>query len=414
MPALSLIRRSSRPGRSARKGGVKVGVYSDYWGSVGGGARFVGVLAEALAEDHDVELVHHCGHFAPTPYGEAIGVDLTRIAFRHVPARRPAAARGGPLRRLAAARDHLAEVSRPYDIFLNATDTPPPFCHASVGIALVQFPMVTYEDYHGRNRPSWRDRSAPWRAAARIYQSVEWRLRLASYRLFLCNSRFSGAWLKRRWGVDAALVYPPLRAGLRPLPKTDTILSVGRFIPSKEKDQGLLIEAFKAVHDSHLPGWSYILAGSTRPGKETEEYLEELRASAAGYPIRILTDLPSSRLGELLGSASIFWHSKGFGVDPETRPDLMEHFGMVTPEAMASGCVPIVYAGGGQPEIVDHGRNGYLWRTIDELIELTARAAGDSADRARLAAAARVRAGAFSQEQTVTSFRRAVSLSLDR
>jgi glycosyltransferase involved in cell wall biosynthesis len=387
---------------------LNIGIYSDYWGSVGGGARFVGVLAEALAEAHDVELVHHCDHVSPASYGEAIGVDLSRIGLRWVPRRRPVESSLNPLRRLAAAREQLAEVSRPYDLFINATDTPPPFCHAPWGVALVQFPMTTLDSFYGRDQQEWRSRSAPMKLAARAYQQLEWKLRFAGYRVILCNSRFGAYWLKRYWGVDAIPVYPPLRTGLWPVAKANTIISVGRYSTSKAKDQLRLIEAFKAVHDSDLTGWSYTLVGSTRPGKATEEYLDELRTSAAGYPVRILTDLPSSQLAELLGSASIFWHSKGFGVDPFKRPDLMEHFGMVTPEAMASGCVPVVYAGGGQPEIVNHGVDGYLWKSIDELVARTVELAWDADARDRMAGAARLRSEAFSKERTIEAFMRAI------
>jgi glycosyltransferase involved in cell wall biosynthesis len=49
----------------------------------------------------------------------------------------------------------------------------------------------------------------------------------------------------------------------------------------------------------------------------------------------------------------------------------MEHFGMTTLEAMVCGCIPIVINKAGQTEIVEHGISGFLWNTLDELIELT-------------------------------------------
>ena len=38
---------------------------------------------------------------------------------------------------------------------------------------------------------------------------------------------------------------------------------------------------------------------------------------------------------------------------------------------MAAGCVPVVINAGGQPEIVTHNKNGFLWTTEKELISLT-------------------------------------------
>jgi len=46
----------------------------------------------------------------------------------------------------------------------------------------------------------------------------------------------------------------------------------------------------------------------------------------------------------------------------------MEHFGITPVEAMAAGCVPIVYRGGGLTETVTKD-SGFTWKTIDELIK---------------------------------------------
>lgn len=44
---------------------------------------------------------------------------------------------------------------------------------------------------------------------------------------------------------------------------------------------------------------------------------------------------------------------------------------MTTVEAMQNYCFPIVFDGGGQREIVDHGVNGFRFRTTDELKDFT-------------------------------------------
>ena len=58
-------------------------------------------------------------------------------------------------------------------------------------------------------------------------------------------------------------------------------------------------------------------------------------------------------------------------------PAKMEHFGIVTVEAMLAGCVPLAPAHGGQVEIVEHGLSGYLCRNTEELVEHSARLAAD-------------------------------------
>jgi glycosyltransferase involved in cell wall biosynthesis len=59
-------------------------------------------------------------------------------------------------------------------------------------------------------------------------------------------------------------------------------------------------------------------------------------------------------------------------------------------EAMAAGCTPLVSAVGGNPELVEHERNGLLFPSDDAAALAVAleRVAGDDALRARLAAAA--------------------------
>jgi glycosyltransferase involved in cell wall biosynthesis len=76
----------------------------------------------------------------------------------------------------------------------------------------------------------------------------------------------------------------------------------------------------------------------------------------------------------------------------------MEHFGITTVEAMAAGCVPLVYDAGGQAEIVAPGMDGYRWRTLPELVELTGAVIADASLRARLARAATLSARRFGRD----------------
>lgn len=64
---------------------MKVAVFNRYWATCGGGERYAGALAQAVATDHDVHLL------APTPVDwalleERLGLDLSRTTPRIVPA----------------------------------------------------------------------------------------------------------------------------------------------------------------------------------------------------------------------------------------------------------------------------------------------------------------------------------------
>jgi GT2 family glycosyltransferase len=92
----------------------------------------------------------------------------------------------------------------------------------------------------------------------------------------------------------------------------------------------------------------------------------------------------------------VYWHATGFSVK---QPAAQEHFGITIVEGMASGAVPVVYNSGGPPEIITNGKNGYLFDTLDELIDYTWTLAADPQLWKRLSRAARERAGDFSPER---------------
>ncbi len=145
-----------------------------------------------------------------------------------------------------------------------------------------------------------------------------------------------------------------------------------------------MIEVFKEMVDNGLAGWELELAGGSTAGQAHEDYLQQLFRAAQGYPIRIRADLAYDDLIKLYGESAIYWHATGYGEDEAAEPVKMEHFGITTVEAMASGCVPIVIARGGQPEIVQDGMSGLLWETKDEFKSQTLRVARDPALLERL------------------------------
>jgi PAS domain S-box-containing protein len=113
-------------------------------------------------------------------------------------------------------------------------------------------------------------------------------------------------------------------------------------------------------------------------------------------------NIPLPELKEWYGRAEIFWHFCGLG---QSNPAHVEHFGMSTVEAMQNGCLPIVFDGGGQREIVENGVSGFRFAGAGELRELTLRAIADPRLRQRLARAARLRGADFSRAVFATQVR---------
>jgi glycosyltransferase involved in cell wall biosynthesis len=114
--------------------------------------------------------------------------------------------------------------------------------------------------------------------------------------------------------------------------------------------------------------------------------------------------------------AAVYWHAAGYGVDGNVEPAALEHFGMATAEAMAHGTVPVAIARGGQPEVVRHGEDGFLWREPDELEAFTWLLVRDPVVARRLAKAARASSLRYSGERfadaIVAHLRTAVEESL--
>jgi glycosyltransferase involved in cell wall biosynthesis len=117
--------------------------------------------------------------------------------------------------------------------------------------------------------------------------------------------------------------------------------------------------------------WEYHLVGSSGSDPASHAFLSWLENASRDFPVRIHANASYDELKQYYQRATFFWHAAGYGIDEDAYPDRTEHFGMSTVEAMSAGCVPLVVNAGGQKEIVSHGKSGYLWNTVDELIRGT-------------------------------------------
>ena len=388
------------------KAQAKVGIYAEQNDVLFGGTdSFAAMIAEALAPSHQVEMVHHCKTLTKDQLAAFSETDLSRVGWRYVPEEGPWCGYfRNPVGRYRRARRRYADLSGPYDLFINIGHEAPPFCQAPRGALIVLFPLVKPSRPEGW---SWEDNrfhpllvpTAPWKAALRsAYYRWEWGRRLSTYQVKAAISEFARTWTRRWWGVETQVLYPPFRpcTVAAPLAKTNTILSVGRFATQlHRKRQDDLVTAFRQMEAHGLSGWDYSCVGGLNNSPEDRAFFEQVRALADGGRVQVLANLERARLKELYEQAKVFWHAAGYGTDAEANPQLMEHFGIVTVEAMAAGCVPVVINKGAQPEIVRHGENGFLWDTPEQLKEYTFRLVRDDGLRARMSEAAQARAADF-------------------
>jgi glycosyltransferase involved in cell wall biosynthesis len=334
------------------------------------------IAEEAVAAGHDVVLLA-AEPVDPAPL-ERLGVSIAPGSFEWLRARDEA---------------ELTERSRELDLLVVTTHDVPPRSEAGRSVAMVQFPA--------RDRRRLRDRVAGAVGATRAPAALE------SYDLFLCNSRFTRSHIAARLGVEATILPPPVDipdeepAG----PRAREIVTVGRFFRGwHDKRHDVLIDAAADLDGAHLHA-----AGGLDPNDPgAADHLAALRARAEGLPVTFHVDAPRDELLGLYRRAALYWHAAGYGVDVRRHPERMEHFGITTVEAMAHGTVPLAFAGGGQREIVEDGRTGFLWTDPAELVAKSAELLADEDHRAAMGRAAREAARAYGRERFGERVRREV------
>ena len=331
---------------------VKVGIYNRHWNTLGGGEKYLGVMAQCLSERADVDLI--CTEeFSTEALDRRLKLDLGRCRTRIVSGETDA---------------ELEEVSAQYDLWINGTFVSTMRPRARRSIRVVFFPFLLFP-------VSYLWRAVPVRQPRWLMQLL-WRHYgfWESYDVILAISAYTRQWTEQWWHAGSEILSPPVdEVGSGDTAKKKIILSVGRFFAhNHNKKQDVMVDAFREMYEGGAcPGWEFHLCGGTEKGPAHEEYLAGVVAKAQGYPVFIHTDIGREELELLYREASIFWHATGFGEDERRRPELFEHFGITTVEAMSAGCIPVVIDRGGQREIVTHGENGYLWKDLGELKRFT-------------------------------------------
>ncbi|KAF8398222.1 hypothetical protein HHK36_017148 [Tetracentron sinense] len=233
--------------------------------------------------------------------------------------------------------------------------------------------------------------------------------------LAMVNSSWTQSHIEKIWRIPERTkrVYPPCdTSGLQVLSlerpvKTPTIISVAQFRP--EKAHTLQLEAFsvairKLDAESSRPKLQFV--GSCRNTAD-EERLQNLKDKAIELKIdkdvEFYENLVYRDLVRLLGGAIAGIHSM-----------IDEHFGISVVEYMAAGAIPIAHnSAGPKMDIVlqENGQQtGFLARDVEEYADAILKILMmPEIDRLEMAAAARRRAGRFSEQKFYEDFKAAIS-----
>lgn len=251
---------------------------------------------------------------------------------------------------------------------------------------------------------------------------VEWvntnrfmeKIKIKRIKNVMCNSYFTKELIDKKFNVKSLVIYPPTYQK-KEFPKLqfdnkkNIILNVGRYAKlsdgSSFKKQEFLINSFKKMVDNGLVNWQLHLVLSFL--EKDKNFTKEIKKLADDYPIKILENISYQDLLKEYSEAKIYWHASGFGEDLYSHPEKAEHFGITTVEAMANGLVPVVINAGGQKEIVEENKSGFLWNNEGQLLSKTLSIIKDAGKLKELAKEATDRSKTFSMDAFCTNIVRA-------
>ena len=362
---------------------MRIGIF-DHWSTgLGGGQLVAAQMAVQLSRGHEVELIH-CGEgYSLSSLAKAVEVDLSRVRERVVSnSHKSFLNLPGQASSLAYLRDRLRadrKLTELYDLFIYSGQGVPPFSSARKGLIYCHFPLEGYPGSTPSSAEAFKRRSLLSRWMRLAAYDCLWRYRMSGYQAILANSMFTAHWIKQVWKKEAEVVYPPVSLQVPEVEKRNVIVSIGRFVDSPNmKNHRQQLNAFAKLLGKIGSGWELNLIGFCTCAPKAVTYLEELRRDAKDMPVNFVVNAERSEVLRHLAEAKLFWYTAGMSdANGTTAPGKMEHFGIATVEAMLAGCVPLTPAHGGQVEIVEHGLSGYLYRNTEQLVEYSARLAGD-------------------------------------
>lgn len=235
-------------------------------------------------------------------------------------------------------------------------------------------------------------------------QSVFNRLKLKNVYQIFCYSKFVKKFIDKEFKIKARIIPPAINNSffkLKKIKKENIIISVGRFDQiMNAKKQHILVNVFKQMVDEGLKNWELVLLGGLML---ENNYFRKLKKQSQGYPIKIIANADFNVLKDYYQKSKIYWHAAGFGENLNLHPERAEHFGISVVEAMACGCAPIVFKGGGLPEILGNKNQKWLWQTKKKLKAKTKLLINDNNLRQELSRQVKKRAMLFNKKSFISN-----------
>lgn len=320
---------------------MKIAIFHDYIGAIGGGEKLVltlarGLGADVITTDVDVDSVSKMGF-----------KDVNIISIGRT-------VKMPPLKQISASfKFAMCDFSKEYDFFIFSGN----WAHFAVR----------------RHRPNLYYCHTPVRAFYDLYDDMIARMGFIRKQVakvwvhvhkafdqyyvrfvdtIVVNSKNTQDRVMKYYKRDSVVIYPPINTSKFKFKSDgDFWLSVNRLYPEKRVE--LQIDAFARLPDEKL-----IIVGGYAKGDHSQKYIHKISSNLPDN-VRLCGEVSEEELVELYATC------KGF-----IATALDEDFGMTPVEAMASGKSVVVVREGGFVESVIDGVTGYLVEpTVDSIVE---------------------------------------------
>lgn len=354
-------------------------IYDHAFHFIGGAQKYGLTLIKALEDDFDITIIAN-RDVTHKDFMEWYGLDLKKAAIKIV--RLPyfenrKTSHIDPHRIMKGTPNPFHTISREsgnYDIFINNGMLEMVYPLSLISVLVCHFPERRPQSYFYSDQ----------------------------YTYTIYNSKYTEKWIRRRWKYTPHKhIYPPVdmevfKTGSE---KEKLILSVARLEEGGTKKQKEMATAFITLKKNFpdiSKGWKLIIAGGSTGENPYVQELKEIIKEAEENTIELNINISDRDLKDLYKKASIFWHLCGLG---QNDPAKVEHFGMTIGEAMQNRLAPIVFDGGGQKEIVEHGISGFRISSLKGLIRYTVKIMEDDKLKKNLGESAYLKSLQFNRER---------------
>jgi glycosyltransferase involved in cell wall biosynthesis len=362
---------------------------------LGGGAEAVCLwMLEALRQEYEVTLHTFSDvDFASLNdyYGTHIGRGEVRVVHPLSPAALSRLLAGGlqmfTLRQHLLIR-HLKRLRERYDLRISAFNE---MDLGAPGIQYIHFPLFARGSEAVRGEVQAPD--SPARSAYRSLCRLLSRFSEKGIKenLTVANSAWTAGIVRRAFGIEARVIYPPVTEGFPVVPwesKRNGFIVLGRIVPEKRIET-----AFEIVRGLRARGLDLTLCIAGRSGAPS--YLARLRGLMRGSEgwAAIRTDLTREGLCRIVA---------GYRYGLHVREN--EQFGIAVAEMLKAGCLPFVSARGGQSEVVG-GLEPLLFDGSEQAVAKIAAVLASSGEQQRLRLDLEPRARMFSTDRFMAEIR---------